>query len=77
MALGYQKNLARAEETRRRRRQRRRQGGGASPMELADEASIERFFATVDRDLGPIDGLVNSAGIIGPHGRIDAVEARR
>jgi NAD(P)-dependent dehydrogenase (short-subunit alcohol dehydrogenase family) len=44
-------------------------------MELADEASITRFFATIDRELGPIGGLVNSGGIIGPHGRIDTVSA--
>lgn len=72
MALGYQKNRPRAEEI---VAAVARAGGSAValPMELADESSIERFFAGVDRDLGPIDGLVNSGGIIGPHGRIDEV----
>ena len=72
MALGYQTNRARAEAV---VAEVARLGGQAVafPMELADEASIVRFFAESDRALGPFDGLVNSGGIIGPHGRIDAV----
>ncbi len=72
MALGYQKNRARADAV---VAEVVRLGGQAVafPMELADEASIVRFFAESDRALGPLDGLVNSGGIIGPHGRIDAV----
>jgi NAD(P)-dependent dehydrogenase (short-subunit alcohol dehydrogenase family) len=73
LALGYQKNRARADEV---VAAVAKAGGSAValPMELADEASIERFFAAVDREVGAIDGLVNSGGIIGPHGRIDAVQ---
>src|SRR5665213_1454204 len=73
MALGYQRNRARADEV---VAAVAKAGGSAValPMELADEASVERFFAAVDREVGPIDGLVNSGGIIGPHGRIDAVQ---
>ncbi len=72
MALGYQKNRARADAV---VAEVARLGGQAVafPLELADEASIVRFFAESDRALGPFDGLVNSGGIIGPHGRIDAV----
>jgi NAD(P)-dependent dehydrogenase (short-subunit alcohol dehydrogenase family) len=72
MALGYQKNRARAEDI---VAAVTRAGGSALalPMELADEASIAQFFTAIDRDLGPIDGLVNSGGIIGPHGRIEEV----
>jgi NAD(P)-dependent dehydrogenase (short-subunit alcohol dehydrogenase family) len=53
-------------------------GGGkaiAYPADVADNAAVVALFAAVDRDFGRLDGLVNSAGIIGPHGRIDAVEA--
>jgi len=72
MALAYQKNRARADAV---IAEVARLGGQAvaEPMELADEASIVRFFAEIDRTLGPFDGLVNSGGIIGPNGRIDAV----
>jgi NAD(P)-dependent dehydrogenase (short-subunit alcohol dehydrogenase family) len=72
LALGYQSNRPRADEV----VAAVAKAGGkavAIPMELADEASIARFFTTIDREVGPIDGLVNSGGIIGPHGRIEGV----
>jgi len=47
----------------------------AYAADIADEAAVARMFAAVDRDFGPLQGLVNSAGIIGPHGRIDVVDA--
>jgi len=74
MALAYQKNRARADAV---VAEAARLGGQAValPMELADEASIVRFFAEIDRTLGPCDGLVNSGGILGPSGRIEAVPA--
>lgn len=43
--------------------------------DIADQAAVAALFASVDRDFGRLDALVNSAGIIGPHGRIDAVDA--
>ena len=72
MVLGYQKNRARADAV---VAEVARLGGQAVafPMELADEASIVRFFAEADRVLGPLDGLVNSGGIVGPQGRVEAV----
>jgi NAD(P)-dependent dehydrogenase (short-subunit alcohol dehydrogenase family) len=33
------------------------------------------LFAAVDRDFGALTGLVNSAGILGPRGRVEGVEA--
>jgi NAD(P)-dependent dehydrogenase (short-subunit alcohol dehydrogenase family) len=47
----------------------------AYPADVTDEAAVVALFAAVDRDFGRLDGLVNSAGIIGPHGRIDSVDA--
>jgi NAD(P)-dependent dehydrogenase (short-subunit alcohol dehydrogenase family) len=72
LALGYQTNRARADAV---VAEIGHNGGRAVAlaMELADEASIERFFQAVDREFGPIDGLVNSGGILGPQGRIEAV----
>jgi NAD(P)-dependent dehydrogenase (short-subunit alcohol dehydrogenase family) len=48
----------------------------AYQADIADERSVVGLFAAVDRDFGALHGLVNSAGIIGPHGRIDAVDAK-
>ena len=47
----------------------------AYPADIAQNDAVLSLFAAVDRDFGALDGLVNSAGIIGPHGRIDAVDA--
>ena len=74
MVLGYQNNRDRAEAM---VVEVARAGGTAVAVaaELADEAAILRLFAAADREIGPVGRLVNSAGIIGPHGRIDAVAA--
>jgi NAD(P)-dependent dehydrogenase (short-subunit alcohol dehydrogenase family) len=47
-------------------------GGGAEAFELnvADRASFARFLDDVERDLGPVDVLINNAGIM-PLGRFD------
>lgn len=73
MALGYQKNRPRAEAV---AAAVHKAGGEAIAIaaEIADEAAVERLFATVDRELGRPSGLVNSAGIIGPSGRIEDVD---
>jgi NAD(P)-dependent dehydrogenase (short-subunit alcohol dehydrogenase family) len=55
-----------------------KQTGGkaiAYQADMADEKAIIAMFAAVDRDFGPLQGLVASAGIIGPHGRIEDVGA--
>ena len=39
------------------------------------EADILRMFETVDQALGTVTGLVNNAGIHGPRGRLDALDA--
>src|SRR5687767_1395857 len=36
----------------------------AVAADVADEAQVERLFETLDRELGPIDVLVNNAGIL-------------
>ena len=50
-------------------------GGRAIAVQgdTADEADVERLFATVDRDLGPLDALVNNAGIVGTMNRVEDV----
>lgn len=41
--------------------------------DVGAEADVLAMFAAVEADLGAISGLVNSAGIIGPVGRVDAL----
>lgn len=41
--------------------------------DVGDEAQVLAMFEKVESGLGPINGLVNSAGIIGPVGRVDAL----
>jgi len=47
----------------------------AYQADVADERAVAAMFAAIDRDFGRLTGLVNSAGILGPRGRIDQVEA--
>lgn len=47
----------------------------AYPADIADERAVAEMFAAIDRDFGRLTGLVNSAGILGPRGRIDQVDA--
>lgn len=41
--------------------------------DVGNEADVLAMFEAVEKELGPVDGLVNSAGIIGPVGRVDAL----
>lgn len=50
-------------------------GGRACAVQadMGSEADIVALFESVDRELGPLTGLVNNAGIHGPRGRLDAL----
>ena len=51
-----------------------RQGGAEAFLlqaDTADEDAVVRMFETIDREVGPIDALVNNAGIVGPPGPLD------
>jgi len=53
-------------------------GGGravAIPADVSREEDIVRMFATVERELGPISGLVNNAGVTGGFARVEEVTA--
>ena len=47
-----------------------RSGGRASafPADVVDGTAIDRAFTEVERTLGPVDLLVNNAGVVGPLG---------
>lgn len=55
----------------------RHDGGRAMAVraDVAVEADVTALFERVDRELGPITGLVNSAGIAGDSGRVDQYDA--
>ena len=45
--------------------------------DVANEADVERLFATACDALGPLACLVNNAGIVGPLARLDTFSAER
>jgi NAD(P)-dependent dehydrogenase (short-subunit alcohol dehydrogenase family) len=45
--------------------------------DVADEAEVLAMFATVDRGLGVLGGLVNNAGIVDVAQRVDEMSAQR
>jgi NAD(P)-dependent dehydrogenase (short-subunit alcohol dehydrogenase family) len=47
----------------------------AVQADVAQEADVVRLFETVDSELGTVTHLVNSAGIVGPYGRVDELKA--
>jgi NAD(P)-dependent dehydrogenase (short-subunit alcohol dehydrogenase family) len=53
-----------------------RQGGQAIaiPADVTDQCAVERVVAEVERQLGPIDLLVNGAGIVGVVGGVAEVD---
>jgi NAD(P)-dependent dehydrogenase (short-subunit alcohol dehydrogenase family) len=52
-------------------------GGGALAVQgdIAAESSVMRLFETAERELGPITGLVNNAGITGRLSRVEDMDA--
>jgi len=74
VCVNYDRNAAAAEEV---AAGITRRGGKAIAMQ-ADVASPEQvaaMFAQVDRELGPVAGLVNNAGIMGSRGRVEELDA--
>lgn len=56
-------------------------GQGGRAMAVQADASVEqdvvRLFQTIDRELGPIDALVNNVGIVEPQTRVENMSAER
>jgi NAD(P)-dependent dehydrogenase (short-subunit alcohol dehydrogenase family) len=53
-------------------------GGEAMAVQgdMASEKDIKAVFTAIDKAYGRLDALVNNAGIIGPHGRVDQVDGQ-
>jgi len=57
-----------------------RDAGGeaiAIQADIAQEEQVVALFEQIDRDLGPISGLVNNAGILLPQASIEQLDAQR
>ncbi len=56
-----------------------RSGGRAVAVQgdVALEADVVRLFEACDRELGPLDALVNNAGILEKQMRVEAIDAAR
>ncbi|TWF43436.1 SDR family oxidoreductase [Neorhizobium alkalisoli] len=54
----------------------RQEGGRAVAVEadVSDRTDVLRMFETIDACLGPVSGLVNSAGIAGPRARFETLD---
>jgi NAD(P)-dependent dehydrogenase (short-subunit alcohol dehydrogenase family) len=74
VAINY---LAKSDRAEAIANQIRGQGGKAEifAADVSREKDVVRLFAEVDKKLGRVAALVNCAGILGPMGRIDAVES--
>lgn len=57
----------------------RADGGQAAAFaaDIAAEAEVERLFKEVDGTLGPLDALVNNAGVLETQMRVEAMDAAR
>jgi len=42
--------------------------------DMGDESEIVRMFGVIDRELGPLAALVNNAGVVGSHGRVEDLD---
>jgi NAD(P)-dependent dehydrogenase (short-subunit alcohol dehydrogenase family) len=76
VCLSYLQNQAAAEAV-----VRDIQGRGGQAMavaaDVAQEADVVRLFEAVDRAYGPVDALVNNAGILDKQMRVDGMTAAR
>lgn len=54
-------------------------GGAAFAVQadVADESGVERMFALADERFGPLDALVNNAGILARQARVEQMDAAR
>lgn len=76
VAVNYARNSLAADEV---VRQIRADGGAAIAVQadVAQEDQVLAMFAKIDAKLGPLNALVNNAGIVVPASRLDAMEVAR
>ena len=74
VCINYVSNRARAEEV---ANEIARSGGKSyfAPADTGDAQAVKAMFEAIDRDVGRLTHLVNSAGITGEPGRLDSYDA--
>ena len=76
VCVNYQRNRAAAEDV-----VKTIEAAGSPAVAVAADVSVEadviRLFETVDSVLGPLDSLVNNAGVLETQMRVDAMDAAR
>ncbi len=76
VAVNYARDAAAAEAVAARVRAHGRRAFVVQ-ADVADEAQVVAMFAAVDRELGPLHGLVNNAGVVDVAARVDEMTAAR
>lgn len=76
VAVGYRKDSEAAERIVAACRTRGRRAFSV-PADVSSEADVVRFFRAVDDEFGPLDALVNSAGIVAAKARVDELSSAR
>ena len=76
LALNFHRDAAAVEQV---ARQVRDLGGQALVLQadVADPAQVLAMFQRLDREAGPLWGLVNNAGVVAPRARLDEMEPAR
>lgn len=72
LVLGYRSDRAAAESTAQRVREAGRRAV-ALPVDIADAASVDRFFTAAEED-GPVTGVVANAGAVTAIGRLEDLD---
>ncbi len=73
VCVNYVGNKTRADETV-ARVEKTGQRAIAVQADITKDADVIRLFETCEKELGPVTGVVNSAGIVEPYGRVDALK---
>jgi len=76
VGVHFHRDAAAAERVARQVRERGRRACTLQ-ADVASEPAIEAMFRQLDAELGPLGGLVNNAGIVGPKARLDELDLAR
>ena len=77
LALNYARDVAAAETLAAELRERHGTRVISVQADVADETQVLAMFARIDAELGPINGLVNNAGIVTPAARLEDMDMAR
>lgn len=76
VCVGYRNEAAAARDVAAGCRAHGRQAMTAQ-VDVSDEADVEQLFKSAEDELGPLAGLVNNAGVVGPQSRVANLDTDR